>query len=936
MSRDITGVGIDPSLEHVAAAVTGPEGASDLAATLQGVAQAALTALGADRATLYAIDVDTQSVASLFTTETDPSRRTYLERSVGRGPTQMPIWRLQLAHPDPLLVIEDTAVDPAIPAELAKRLGAGAIVGVRLEHASVQRQGVAALLGTLFLSYRNPRRFSPAERQTVRGLAGLATLALANARLQAETAASLEHAEGLVGEQAAIGRVAGLVAAEATPRAVFRQTAEEVAGLLGVELGLVARFEAGRATPVGWCGVPIDAAFPLDGGGALARVAKTGQLARVDNYKALRDDHVGRLVESRGFRSGVAVPVRVGGVLWGALLAATTRHDPIGAQAEARLTRFAELVALAIANAEAQARLISLAATDQMTGLSNHRAFFERLDAEVQRARRRGDALSLAIFDLDEFKQVNDTRGHLVGDAVLTEAAARLARLARAEDTLGRIGGEEFAWLLPDTDAQGAWLAGERARRAIAERPFADAGRMTTSVGVAQFRDGMGVTELFRRADAALYWAKAHGRNLCIRYVPEQEKVISEHGESSRPGLVSGAERLVALAHEQLGLAATVLAEFEGTTLVVRHAAGEAGSFGLRPGIRMPLAETLCARIAEAGTAHVVRDVQRRHRGPGLPASLTAEVGAYVGVPVMAADGQAYGTLCALSRRAEPGLSEADVKMLRIIAGIISEDLQLAGRVERARRHKYDRLRGLLEGDAHSIVLQPIAELSTGKVVAVEALSRFDAEPHRGPQAWFADAADVGMSGELELYVIRHALECVAMIPRGVRLSLNASPATICTPEFSEALAGVDGKRLAIEITEHAAVDDYAGLAAALASLRSRGVQVMVDDAGAGFASFKHILDLKPDVIKLDLSLTRDLDSDPLRRALAASVLAFADQIGASIVAEGIETHGELEALRSLGVAFGQGYLLARPGSGPVPRQVSLAGLPALIEASST
>jgi EAL domain-containing protein (putative c-di-GMP-specific phosphodiesterase class I) len=119
----------------------------------------------------------------------------------------------------------------------------------------------------------------------------------------------------------------------------------------------------------------------------------------------------------------------------------------------------------------------------------------------------------------------------------------------------------------------------------------------------------------------------------------------------------------------------------------------------------------------------------------------------------------------------------------------------------------------------------------------------------------------------------------------------------------------------------------------ALASLRSRGAQLMVDDAGAGFASFKHIVDLKPDVIKLDLSLTRDIDTDPLRRALAASVLAFADEVGASIVAEGIETYSELDALRALGVRYGQGYLLARPGRGPVPDRVSVAKPRALADA---
>ena len=387
-------------------------------------------------------------------------RRAFLERTVGLGPARMPIWRLQLAQDDPLLAVEDIGRDPAVPPELAARLGSGAILGVRLEHSSVQHAGTPTLLGTLFCSFAGPRRFSAAERQAARGLAGVATLALANARLQVETVGSLEAANGLAAEQAALRRVATRVAAEARPEVVFAQAAEEVAGLLGVEFGLVARFESGRVVPVGWWGSTLDVAFPLQGGGALAKVARSGRVARVDDYEALGDDPVGEMVRAGGYRSGVAAPVRVGGHLWGALLAATTGNAPIGAGAEARLERFAELVALAIANAETQTRLVAQAANDPLTGLANNRTFFERLDAEIQRARRHGNPLSLIIIDLDHFKRVNDVHGHLAGDGVLVETAGRLATLARGEDTLARIGGEEFAWLLPESDAREAWLAG--------------------------------------------------------------------------------------------------------------------------------------------------------------------------------------------------------------------------------------------------------------------------------------------------------------------------------------------------------------------------------------------------------------------------------------------------------------------------------------------
>jgi len=897
----------------------------DLEETLRGIAEAARRALHAERATLYVVDIETNCVAGVYTTETDERTRAFLQRAVGRGADRMPIWRLHLDSPDPLLAIEDVAAAAEVTPELRGRLGSGALMGIRLEHTAIRRGTTTAQLGTLFCSYLRPRRFSTADRETAQGLAGLATLTLANARLQAQTAKSLAAADGLATEQMALRRVATMVAqTPLKPNGLFRQTAEEVAGLLGVELGLVARFADGRAIPVGWCGTPIDVAFPLEGGGALAQVASTGKVARVGNYKQLTHDHVGQLVDSRGYRSGVAVPVMVAGQLWGALLAATTRRAPITPEAEGRLSRFAELVALAIANADAQARLVAQAATDPLTGLANHRTFFDRLDAEVRRARRHGDPLSLVIFDLDHFKQVNDAHGHLAGDGVLVELAERLTALVRAEDTLARVGGEEFAWLMPDTDGRSGWLAGERARRAVAETPFAHIGPMTISAGVAELRAGMSVTELFRRADAALYWAKDNGRNACMRYTPAQERALKARPVVDLARLAGGVERLVAQAQEQLGLTATLLTEIDNDMLIIRQVAGDAGSFGMPVGREIPVAETQFARIVQSDGPTVIRDVQRECHGLESTNLHRAAIGAYVGVPVRLPGGELYGTLSCLSRRAEPGLGAGDARTLHILAGFLAEELELRGRQEQALRDTHARVHALLAGEALAVVLQPIVELTEGRVVAVEALSRFEFEPGHAPDRWFADATALGLGTELELLALRRALARLDDLPPGIRLSVNASPSTLCTAEFAQAIAVVPGARLAIEITEHAPVADYRALRAALTKLRARGVQLMVDDAGAGFASLKHIIDLRPDVIKLDLSLVRDIDTDPLRQALAASLLAFANEIGASIIAEGIETYGELEALRTLGVRHGQGYLLARPSTGPVPARVKV------------
>lgn len=911
----------------VAGAVAHLTGAPDLAATLQEIAAAARTTLGADRATCYANDVEAQVVTAVYTTEVDPERRAFLERAVGQGAAKLPIWRLQVGQADSLLVIEDVADDPVVPPPLAARLGSGAFLGVRLEHPSVQINGAPALLGTLFCSYARPRSFSTAERLAARGLGGLATLALANARLQAETAQGLEENRALAAEQAALRRVATQVATEAAPEEIFALVAREAAGLLDVEAAIVARFSAEGATVVGSFGEhsQLSARLPLVGSGALATVARTGETAGIADYSALEPSSPVRVhALAHGYRASVAAPVDVAGWLWGAVLATTKRDGGLPTDAEARLQRFAELVALAIANAEARARLAAQAAGDPLTGLANHRTFFERLHAEVERARRHGHPLSLILIDVDDFKRVNDTHGHLAGDGVLVEIAGRLRALARAGDTLARVGGEEFAWLVPETHARAAWAAAERARQAVADVPFPEAGRVTMSAGVAQLEAGTSPNELFRAADTALYRAKAQGRDACVTYVSGRQEAFAEHPPNVSAHLARGVQGLLALAREQLGLALVAVGQFQGGKEVWRYVEGDGDSFGIHIGGEVPLEETYCQGVMEGRLPNLIPDVRLDERTRDLPTTREAHVGAYLGAPIAFSNGDCYGMLCCFSRHAEPQLGERDLRLLRILAGMLALELEGEERKAAAWRGQRERIRDVLGGAGLSVVLQPIVELSGGRVVAAEALSRFAVEPHRSPDVWFAEAAAVGLGVELELAAIRAALARLGALPAHARLSVNVSPAALLAPGLAEAIAAVPGTRLALELTEHAPVADYAALEAALTGLRTSGVQLVIDDAGAGYATLKHVLDLRPDVIKLDLTLTRDIDTDPVRRALAGALVAFGREIGAIIVAEGIETRAELESLRTLGVTHGQGYYVARPGSGRVPERVTL------------
>jgi EAL domain-containing protein (putative c-di-GMP-specific phosphodiesterase class I) len=253
------------------------------------------------------------------------------------------------------------------------------------------------------------------------------------------------------------------------------------------------------------------------------------------------------------------------------------------------------------------------------------------------------------------------------------------------------------------------------------------------------------------------------------------------------------------------------------------------------------------------------------------------------------------------------------------------DELQRAQEAEQ--RSMRDRISTVLGAGGPHMVFQPEVDLATGVIVGVEALARFVSPPPRPPNEWFAEAALVELDVVLEMAAIRAAVAQLPELADGVFLSINASPITAMQPELLELLgvAGTEG-RIVLELTEHSQVADWGELVGALDALRAFGVRTAVDDAGSGYAGLEQIVSLRPDIIKLDLLLTRGIDEDPVRRALAASLVTFSHDTGATIIAEGIETEGELEALRELGVPWGQGYFLARPGSLPVPRMITALG----------
>ncbi len=233
-------------------------------------------------------------------------------------------------------------------------------------------------------------------------------------------------------------------------------------------------------------------------------------------------------------------------------------------------------------------------------------------------------------------------------------------------------------------------------------------------------------------------------------------------------------------------------------------------------------------------------------------------------------------------------------------------EMALARRLAEA----HDKIGATIEREAFAPVFQPIIELSSGAIVGYEALTRFTDGSR--PDETFAMALECGLGMKLETATIAAALAVARRLPAPAWLSLNVSPSLLADVERLGAALGLRTRQLVLEITEHEEIEAYGPLRDAALRL-GPDVRLAVDDAGAGVANFHHLVELRPDFVKIDASLVRGVDSDVSRQAVVAGILHFAAAAQCQVIAEGIETEEELGKIAELGVSLGQGYLLGRP-----------------------
>jgi EAL domain-containing protein (putative c-di-GMP-specific phosphodiesterase class I) len=264
----------------------------------------------------------------------------------------------------------------------------------------------------------------------------------------------------------------------------------------------------------------------------------------------------------------------------------------------------------------------------------------------------------------------------------------------------------------------------------------------------------------------------------------------------------------------------------------------------------------------------------------------------------------------------------------RLVSRLVEEAWSCV-RVQRAQHELQDRcdLQEVLLADTLSTVFQPVIALRSGAVLGYEALTRGPVgSVYQMPMRLFEMAEEADLVFELDRKCRRRALRSAAALPKGAKLFVNVLPSAMYDPEFQGAALvslveahGLRPDRVVLEITERSAIENYELFAEALADLKRLGFAIAVDDVGAGYSGLEKIAHLDPQYLKFDRELIRDIDSSYIRREMTRALKAFADRIGSSIIAEGIEREGERQTLLDLGIDYGQGFLLGRPASACSP-----------------
>jgi EAL domain-containing protein (putative c-di-GMP-specific phosphodiesterase class I) len=367
-------------------------------------------------------------------------------------------------------------------------------------------------------------------------------------------------------------------------------------------------------------------------------------------------------------------------------------------------------------------------------------------------------------------------------------------------------------------------------------------------------------------------------------------------------------EQIVRVTQHELALDAAFASEVTEAGPVVRAVAGDPASFGIAVANEPAAEPSYCSRLLAGKIPSIVLDAPVALADIAM--TQQARVGSFIGVPLRLSDGAAWGALCGLNHDPYPNFDPRDVRLMATLADLVANELDDRRRM-RQLREDIESVIG--RNERIKVAYQPIIDLRTNRCVGVESLARF---PRRfaKPIEMFTAAGALGLSLELERLVALKACELRDELGEDQFLALNMTPEALMEMATrANATPDVPVANLVVELTEQSAVESYPALREQLAPLRTRGLGLAVDDVGAGHASLRHVVELRPDFIKIDRSLIHRVADDTARRAALGAFVMMAKDLGAQLIAEGVERAVDFEVIRELEFDAAQGYLLGRP-----------------------
>ena len=370
---------------------------------------------------------------------------------------------------------------------------------------------------------------------------------------------------------------------------------------------------------------------------------------------------------------------------------------------------------------------------------------------------------------------------------------------------------------------------------------------------------------------------------------------------------------IIASIRTHLKMDIAFISDFVGDTNVIQFVEGDSKYALDLQGSLVPLNESYCHLFAQGILPSIIADTSLNTVACNLDLTERLGITSYIAVPLRCPDGNVYGVFSCAGHRENYSLGDGDLAMMAVFADMAGAELKQQITDKQNYLSAQERIREVMTPEKLNVRFQPIYDLKKQKVMGYESLARFDTEPYQTPDVWFQEAKSVGLDQELELLAIQRGIEGMQYIDESAYVSLNVSAEIIMSGLLTDIFSDEIAPRIVLEVTEHSRVPDYKLFRKALCKLRKKGLRLAVDDAGAGFASFQHILELGAEIIKLDISLIKGLDKDPARSALTSALISFSKDTDTMVIAEGVETREEYSELLRIGVDNIQGYYVGYP-----------------------